>query len=79
MGGQALRQHRTRFPAGSEPIRGDGEGAGSDRLRARGKPGRHHPDDPDAAKGLGDGWTPDQDREPGQRERPIGETSGGPE
>ena len=39
VGGQALRQHSKRIPAGSESIRVDGEGAGADRLRARDKPG----------------------------------------
>ena len=49
VGGQALRQHRERIPAGPESIRVDGKGAGADRLRARGKPGGDHPNDPDDA------------------------------
>ena len=47
MGGQALGQHSKRIPAGSESIRVYGAGVGVDRLRARGKPGSDHPDDPD--------------------------------
>ena len=49
VGGQALRQHRERILAGPGSIRVDGIGAGSDRLRASGKPGGDHPNDPDAA------------------------------
>ena len=62
MGGQALRQHSKRFPAGSESIRVYGAGAGADRLRAGGKSGSDHPDDPVSAQSLGDGWTLGPDR-----------------
>ena len=67
MGGQAFRQHRTRIPASSESIRINGDDVGADRLRAWGKPGGYHPNDPDAAKGPGGGWTPDPDRESHQQ------------
>ena len=50
VGGQALRQHRERIPAGPRSLRIDGTGTGADRLRARGKPGGDHSNDPDAPK-----------------------------
>ena len=79
MGRQALRQHRTRILASSGSIRINGDGIGADRLRAWGRPGGYHPNDPEAAEGPGGGWTPDPDRKSHQREQPVGDPSGGPE
>ena len=62
MGGQAFRQHSKGLPAGSELIRVYGAGAGADRLRAGGKPGSNHLEDPVPAQSRGDGGTPGPDR-----------------
>ena len=58
MGGQALRQHSKGILAGSKPIRVYGVGAGADWLRAGGKLGSSHPEDPVLAQSRGDGRTP---------------------
>ena len=62
VGGQALRQHSKRIPAGSESIRVYGEGAGADRLHTGGRSGGDHPDNPVSAQGPRDGGTPGLDR-----------------
>ena len=58
VGGQVLRQHSKRIPAGSESIRVYGEGAGADQLRTEGRSGGDHPDNPISVQGPRDGGTP---------------------
>ena len=68
VGGEAIRRRRKEPPTGPDSVRVHGASTGSDRLRAWGKTGRNHPNDPVPPQDPGDGWTQGSDHRTNQRE-----------